>query len=160
MDPSGKFIFIADTSVLAFTPAIIVYNVEEGRSYRLFSGQQFLYGASVMLRINSSSSAAATCKGDEQQCLLSGEITQSKYTFVADFYPLHHLLFCSNLHTAKRNIGAVHDIRFGPLGMKIHVDSIALDRSGSVLYFGALTGNLLLSISTSHLLYFTRTFLP
>lgn len=62
------------------------------------------------------------------------------------------------MHTASagpRNIGAVHNIRFGPLGIKIHVDSIALDRSGSVLYFGALTGNLLLSISTSHLLHFT-----
>eukprot|EP01036_Dinobryon_divergens_P030590 gene30590-39859_t len=147
VDPSGKFIYIADTSILAYTPAIIVYNVEEDRSYRLLSGQQFLYGISAMLRINSSwsssitaasetsPSAAAVCTGgadgSEKQCAASGSVGQ-------------------------KTVGAVHNIRFGPLGLKIHVDSIALDRSGSVLYFGALTGNLLLSISTSHLLYFTE----
>ena len=81
VEPSGKFIYIADTSILAFTPAIIVYNVEEDRSYRLLSGQQFLYGVSAMLRINSSwsstsTAAASVCTGvggSEKQCLASGE---------------------------------------------------------------------------------------
>jgi sugar lactone lactonase YvrE len=43
-------------------------------------------------------------------------------------------------------------IRFGPFGLKIHADSLALDRTGSRLYFGALTGNDLFSVSTSVLL--------
>lgn len=42
---------------------------------------------------------------------------------------------------------------FWPLGLKIHADSIALDRTGSTLYFGALTGAKLYAISTSHLLF-------
>jgi sugar lactone lactonase YvrE len=47
-------------------------------------------------------------------------------------------------------------IRFGPFGLRIHADSLALDRSGSRLYYGALTGNRLYSISTSHLLNFVK----
>ena len=48
----------------------------------------------------------------------------------------------------------MHELRLGPIGLKVHVDSIALDRSGSTLYFGALTGGELYSISTSHLLHY------
>jgi len=47
-------------------------------------------------------------------------------------------------------------INYGPLGMKVHVDSIALDRTGSRLYFGAMSGDKLYSISTSHLLHYVR----
>jgi sugar lactone lactonase YvrE len=47
-------------------------------------------------------------------------------------------------------------LNFGPMGLKINVDSIGLDKSGSKLYFGALTGDKMYSIPTSHLLHYAR----
>eukprot|EP01039_Chlorochromonas_danica_P005806 gene5806-6394_t len=41
---------------------------------------------------------------------------------------------------------------WGPLGIKIHVDSIALDRNGRWLYLGALTGDRLYAIDTTQVL--------
>ena len=40
-----------------------------------------------------------------------------------------------------------------PFGLKVHVDSVSLDRTGSTLYFGALTGTKLYSMPTSVILY-------
>lgn len=49
-----------------------------------------------------------------------------------------------------------HNIKFGPLGLRINLDSIALDRDGSNLIFGAVTSDKLYSLSTSHIHYFIK----
>jgi sugar lactone lactonase YvrE len=43
-------------------------------------------------------------------------------------------------------------LKIGPFGIKINVDSIALSRDGKALYYGALTGNKLFCIDTTHIL--------
>lgn len=48
-------------------------------------------------------------------------------------------------------------ISFGPLGLSIHADSIALDYTGDILYYGALTSPQLYSIATKHLVHYVRT---
>jgi len=98
IDPKGETIYIADTSIIASTPAIIVVDISSRRSYRLLESHQSLWGAS-------------------------------------------HFLSVAN-----------HSLAFGPLGLRINVDSIALDRSGQFLYFGALTGDKLYAVPTSALL--------
>lgn len=103
VDVSGDFIFIADTSVVAANPAIVVYDVRKRQAHRIFSGHSSLYGPSIILQPGGSPVSFA-----------------------------------------------------GVLGLRIHVDSIALDRTGSTLYFGALTGDKLYSVSTSHLLYYLQ----
>jgi hypothetical protein len=113
VDPSGLFVYIADTSLLAFTPAIIVYSTLANRAYRVISNSHSLLGHSLFLKFN---------------------VTPP----------------------SPRNNSTHHEIRFGPFGLKIHADSIALDRTGSTLYFGALTGTSLFSISTSHLLHYVN----
>ena len=47
-------------------------------------------------------------------------------------------------------------LKYGPMGLTINADSIALDRTGSKLYYGALTGDKLFAVSTSHLLHYLR----
>jgi hypothetical protein len=92
---NGQLLYIADTSILAMTPAIIVYSVEGNFSYRLLSSFSSLYGQS-------------------------------------SFFDVNH-----------------HNIGFGPLGMKINVDSIALSRDNRALYFAPLTGSELLCVDTA-----------
>lgn len=103
VDPSGNFIYIADTSMIALTPALIVYSVVDDVSYRILSSHESMFGSSIFLNI-------------------SNQV-----------------------------------ISYGPLGLKVNIDSIALDRTGSKLYYGAMSGNNLYSISTSHLLHYLRT---
>jgi sugar lactone lactonase YvrE len=43
-------------------------------------------------------------------------------------------------------------VKFGPLGIKIHADSIALDRRGRTLYYGAVTSDKLFAVTTQALL--------
>lgn len=50
------------------------------------------------------------------------------------------------------------NLRLGPIGVKINIDSIAIDRQGSHLYFGAVTSDKLYSISTSHLLSYVDAY--
>lgn len=47
-------------------------------------------------------------------------------------------------------------LKYGPMGLTINADSIALDRTGSKLYYGALTGDKMFAVSTSHLLHYLR----
>jgi sugar lactone lactonase YvrE len=103
VDPSGEFIYIVDTSIVATTPSLIVYSLKDEFGYRILSSHPSMYGMSTILRVQ----------------------------------------------TTK--------VQYGPLGLTINADSIALDRSGSKLYYGALTGDRLYSISTSHLLHYLRT---
>ena len=99
IDPTGDYIYIADTSIIASTPALIIFSVKTLKSYRLLSKHPSMFGNSIFWNI-------------------SGIIVPPG----------------------------------GPFGMKINVDSIALDRDGSTLYYGAVTSNKLYGISTSHLL--------
>jgi hypothetical protein len=107
IDPSSEYLYLADTSFLSLSPALIVYSVERNMAYRILSGHSSLYGQSTFLSIPSSFSSADV-------------------------------------------------VGFGPFGMKIHVDSIALDKTGSYLYYGAFTGSHLYSISTAALLSYVR----
>lgn len=102
VDPSGSFVYIIDTSIVAASPALVIYNVDTDRSYRLLDSHISMYGMSMFFNVSNTV------------------------------------------------------VKLGPLGMKIHADSIALDRSGSRLYYGAVTSDKLYSISTSHLLHFVH----
>ena len=99
VDTTGDFIYIADTSIIASTPALIIFSVKKFTSYRLLSNHPSMFGESLFW-----------------------------------------------------NISGTKIPKIGPFGIRIHIDSIALDRDGSVLYFGAVTSNKLYGISTSYLL--------
>ena len=43
-------------------------------------------------------------------------------------------------------------ISLGPFGLKVNIDSVALDRNGNNLYYGAVTSDAMYEISTAHLL--------
>lgn len=86
VDPDGRRIYIADASILAQTPALIVYDVERGLSRRLLEGHPSV--------------------------------------------------------RAERFVPVVQGRRmqlFGIFAIRPGVDSIALDRAGEWLYFGAVT---------------------
>jgi sugar lactone lactonase YvrE len=100
VDPTGRFIYIVDTSIIAMTPALIVYSIATDTSFRILSSHPSMFGDSTFLNI-------------------SGNM-----------------------------------LKFGPLGVKLNVDSVALDRTGNTLYYGAVTSNKLYSISTKHLLFY------
>lgn len=95
LSENGDYLYIADTSILAQTPAIIVYSVEANSSRRLLSSLPSLYGQSAFFSIDS------------------------------------------------------HNIGFGPFGMKINVDSIAISRDNRALYFAPLTGSDLLCVEVA-----------
>lgn len=98
ISPDGKYMYIADTSIFGATPALIVFDIAERKSTRLFSGESALFGRSTYISM----------------------------------------------------LG--HTISFGPLGMRINVDSIALSRDGQALYFSPLTGSELFCVETAVLL--------
>ena len=98
VDPSGKYIYIADTNIVGMSPAIIVYSIDSNKAYRTLTDLPILHGDSYFLNIDG------------------------------------------------------YKYGLGPFGVKVHVDSIAVDRKGDHLYFGAVTSNKLYSISTSYLL--------
>jgi hypothetical protein len=102
IDPSGKYVYIIDTSIVGLTPAIVVYSVGWNESVRMLNAHPSMYGQSIFLNV------------------------------------------LGNL------------IKFGPFGLKINADSLALDRTGNHLYYGALTGSSMYRISTSHLLAYIR----
>mmetsp|Transcript_22237 Transcript_22237/g.32349 ORF Transcript_22237/g.32349 Transcript_22237/m.32349 type:complete len:445 (-) Transcript_22237:227-1561(-) len=99
----GKFIYIADTSIVGTTPALIVFSVEDRSSYRFMSSHRALYGLSSYLQFDS------------------------------------------------------HIVAFGPFGLRINVDSIALSRDGRALYFSPLTGTNLLCLPTAEIHNFIST---
>lgn len=98
VDPSGERIYIADASILAQTPAIIVYDVARQRSRRL----------------------------------LEGHVSVAAERFV----PV---------------VGGRRMTLFGVFSIRPGVDSIALDRSGEWLYFGAVTARRLYRARTRDL---------
>jgi hypothetical protein len=51
VDSAGEYIYIADTSIVAGTPAIIVYSIAEQKAYRLLSGAESLYGKSYFVPV-------------------------------------------------------------------------------------------------------------
>lgn len=103
IDPSGAFVYIVDTSIIATTPALLVYSVQHNNSARMLSAHESMFGESLFL-----------------------------------------------------NVFGKYLIRFGPFGLKINADSLALDRKGDFLYYGPLTSSKLFRISTSHILTYMR----
>lgn len=99
VDLSGKYIYIADTSIIAQTPGLVLFDIDRQLSYRIASSSPMLFGDSYFLNVSGT------------------------------------------------------PISLGPFGMKINFDSIALDRSGSNLYLGAVTSPNLYALSTSRLIY-------
>lgn len=51
VDPDGRFVYIADTSAIAATPALVVYDSKLETSYRLLSNHQSTVGDSVFINI-------------------------------------------------------------------------------------------------------------
>ena len=96
ISPDGEYIYMADTSILGASPALIVFDVQRRHAHRLLSAEPALMGRSAFL------------------------------------------------HVKGHRIGL-----FGPLGMRINVDSLALSRDGASLYFSPLTGTDLLCMSTA-----------
>jgi hypothetical protein len=52
INENGQYLYIADTSILAQTPAIIVYSVQENTSYRLLSSLSSLFGQSSYFNVH------------------------------------------------------------------------------------------------------------
>lgn len=100
VDQDGKFVYIVDTSIVAMTPALVIYDINARRSHRIIDSHPALFGTSTFLNV------------------------------------------------------AGTKIKFGPFGLNINVDSVALSRDGNQLFMGAVTSNNLYSISTSHIHYF------
>jgi sugar lactone lactonase YvrE len=92
--------YIADTSIVGTTPALIVYDIDQRRAVRFLSSHSSLYGNSHLLDVQG------------------------------------------------------YQVKLGPIGLRVNVDSIALDRSGTSLYFGAVTNDKLYNISTKEMLDF------
>lgn len=98
IDAQGEWVYIADTSTLAMTPALVVFNSISRTSYRVLSSHPSMFGESWFF-----------------------------------------------------SIGPKHRMKLpGPLGFRMHVDSIALDRvNGRWLYYGAMTSDKMYAVSTS-----------
>ena len=94
ISPDNRFIYIADTSFISLTPALIVFSIPTSTSFRLLSSNSLFYGLSTFLQI------------------------------------------------------PPYQIKFGPFGMKINLDSIALTRDGEALYFSPFTNTNLLCLDT------------
>ena len=88
IDPSGRWVFIAETSPLVQTPALIVYDSEQRRSRRLLDGHVSVASEDLLI------------------------------------------------HAPQRTMRVL-----GLIALRIAVDSIALDRRGQWLYYGAVTGS-------------------
>jgi sugar lactone lactonase YvrE len=95
VSPDGKHMYIADTSILGATPALIVLSIADMKAVRVLSAEPALFGRPSFLAVQG------------------------------------------------QRIG------FGPLGMRINVDSISLSRDGRALYFSPLTGSELLCMDTA-----------
>lgn len=94
VDPKGEYIYIADTSLVGASPALVVYSIAQQRSFRILDSHPSMFGLSAFI-----------------------------------------------------NITATQDVmKFGPLGVRINVDSIVLDRNGEWLYYGAMTGDKLFAL--------------
>lgn len=52
ISPNGKYVYIADTSILASQPALVIFDVDTKTSYRLLNGHKSMYGLSPFLNIN------------------------------------------------------------------------------------------------------------
>jgi sugar lactone lactonase YvrE len=99
VDAKGEWAYIADTSTLAMTPGLILFNSVSRTSYRVLSSHPSMFGESLFFSIGS--------------------------------------------HRVKLP---------GPLGFRVHVDSIALDRvNGRWLYFGAMTSDKMYAVATNDL---------
>ena len=96
--PDGKLIYIADASIVAKTPALVVYDVERRRSRRLLEGHESV----------------------------SAE----------PFVPV---------------VNGRRMVLFGVVAIRPGVDSIALDRRGEWLYFGAVTAQQLYRVRAEDL---------
>ncbi len=95
----GKAVFIAETSPLLLTPALIVYDVEQRRARRLLEGHPSVATEKLVIR------------------------------------------------TPRRAMRIL-----GLFDLRIPVDSIALDREGKWLYYGAVTGGTLWRVAAADLL--------
>lgn len=138
ISPDGSFIIIVDTSIVAYTPAIIVYSVETQVSYRVLSGIKQLYGASALMTIPIAPSAAFDVDNNVESIIDAAE-TKSVHEETSAPTPTSSVQF-PNL---------------GPIGMKVHADSVALSRDGETLFFGALTGDVMFGLPVEELLQVT-----
>jgi hypothetical protein len=102
IDSTGDYAYIADTSLIAATPALLVFSVATQSVIRLLEGHTAMQGLSVQLSV------------------------------------------------AGRNLGP------GPLGWRLNVHGLSLDRTNDLLYVSAPTSNSLFAISTSVLQDYVR----
>jgi sugar lactone lactonase YvrE len=54
IDPRGEFMYFSDTSILAKTPSLIVYDVQRDSSYRVLSEHPSMFGESLFLQMQGS----------------------------------------------------------------------------------------------------------
>lgn len=104
VSPDGRWIFIADASILAQTPALVVYNTDSREAHRVLEGHE--------------------------------SVTAEPYVPVVQGRSMQ---------------------LFGLFSVRPGVDSIALDRTGEWLYFGAVTARHLYRLRTDHLTDPTRS---
>jgi hypothetical protein len=51
VDPTGQFIYIADTSLIAATPALVVFSIKERRSHRILSSHESMFGGPFLFNV-------------------------------------------------------------------------------------------------------------
>ncbi len=53
VDPKGQFIYIADTSILGGTPALVVFSIADQRSHRILSSHHSMFGSAFFFNVGS-----------------------------------------------------------------------------------------------------------
>ena len=51
VDPTAKYIYIADTSIVAATPALVVFSIDDRRSYRILSSHPSMFGRPFLFKV-------------------------------------------------------------------------------------------------------------
>jgi hypothetical protein len=53
VDSKGQYIYIADTSILGGTPALVVFSIAERRSHRVLASHPSMFGSSFFFNVGS-----------------------------------------------------------------------------------------------------------
>jgi hypothetical protein len=53
VDPTGQFIYIADTSILGGTPSLVVFSIADQRSHRILSSHHSMFGSAFFFYVGS-----------------------------------------------------------------------------------------------------------
>lgn len=52
VDPSGQFVYIADTSIVAGTPGLVIFSLNDKKSYKVLESHPSMFGDSILLNVS------------------------------------------------------------------------------------------------------------